>query len=218
VSQHYVHAPRVRPGREVIRVLVAEAAAMIRGGLVALLGLEDDLTVIAEVGRGDEILTAAQRWQPDVALIDADLPGLDGLSAARQLRSHMPDCRLLITICPSRPGTVRRALDAGIDSFVMKDAPPEHLADAVRKAAAGERVFNPELALAAVRDGVSPLTLRQAEVLLLTAQGASPQEIAARLHLSSGTVRNYLTCVVRKLNARNRMDAVRIAKEAGWLS
>jgi two-component system response regulator DesR len=200
-----------------IRVLIAEDAAMVRGALVALLALEDDLDVIAEVGRGDEIVPAAQRWTPDVAVIDVGLPGLDGLSAAAQLRDRVPGCRVLILTGLSRPGTLRRVLDADIDGFLMKDAPPQQLADAVRKVALREPVFHPGLALAAWGDTANPLTLREAEVLLLSAEGAGPREIAQRLHLSTGTVRNYLTIIVDKLNARNRIDAVRIAQDAGWL-
>lgn len=190
---------------------------MIRGALVALLGMEDDLDVIAEVGRGDEIVPAALKWTPDVAVIDVDLPGLDGLSAAGQLRDCVPGCRVLILTGLSRPGILRRALDSGIDGFLVKDAPADQLAEAVRKVAVREPTFDPGLALAAWASGANPLTLREAEVLLLTGEGAGPREIATRLYLSAGTVRNYLTTIVDKLNARNRMDAVRIAEMAGWL-
>jgi two-component system response regulator DesR len=214
-----LRARGVRLGRQraVIRILIAEDATMIRGALIALLTLEDDLDVIAEVGRGDEIVPAAQRWIPDVAVIDVDLPGLDGLTAAKQLRSKVPDCRVLILTGLGLPGTLRRAMDAEIGGFLRKDAPPAQLADAVRKVAAREHAFDPGLALAAWVNGSNPLTLREAEILLLAAEGTDPREIGTRLHLSAGTVRNYLTTIVDKLNARNRIDAVRIAQEAGWL-
>lgn len=190
---------------------------MIRGALVALLELEGDLSVVAEAGRGDEIVSAALECKPNVAIIDVGLPGLDGVDAVGQLRKNLPECRVLILTGLGRPGTLRRALAAEVDGFLMKDAPPDQLADAVRKVVAGQSVFDPELALAAWGSGKNPLTLREAEMLRLTAEGADPREIATRLYLSTGTVRNYLTSAVDKLNARNRMDAIRIAQEAGWL-
>lgn len=200
-----------------IRILLAEDMHMVRGALVALLNLEDDLKVIAELERGDQILSAAREYRPDVAIIDIDLPGMDGLSAAKLLHERMPDCRALILTSLGRPGTLRRAMSAHVAGFLLKDAPPSDLAQAVRKVVAGQRVIDPQLALAAWGGTESPLTSREAEVLQLAAQGSEPQEISAQLRLSVGTVRNYLTTTVTKLNARNRVDAIRIARESGWL-
>ncbi|MGW4564620.1 response regulator [Streptomyces sp. NPDC004561] len=200
-----------------IRILLAEDMHMVRGALVALLGLEDDLNVVVELERGDEILSAAREHRPDVAIIDIDLPGLDGLSAAALLHERLPDCRTLILTSLGRPGTLRRAMSAHVSGFLLKDAPPGDLAQAVRRVAAGQRVVDPQLALAAWGGSESPLTTRETEVLQLAARGTEPQEIADQLHLSTGTVRNYLTTAVTKLNARNRVDAIRIARDACWL-
>ncbi|MFF9770276.1 response regulator [Streptomyces sp. NPDC014636] len=200
-----------------IRILLAEDMDLIRGALVALLGLEDDLEVVAQVERGDKILSAALETRPDVAIIDIGLPGLDGLSAAALLAEELPSCPTLILTSLGRPGVLRRALDAKVSGFLPKDASPQDLAEAVRRIVAGHRAIDPELALAAWDSVESPLTDREKEVLRLTAQGDEAPEIASRLHLSTGTVRNYLTSVVTKLNARNRVDAVRIAHESGWL-
>jgi two-component system response regulator DesR len=200
-----------------IRILLAEDMHMVRGALVALLNLEDDLNVIAELDRGDQILSAAREHRPDVAIIDIDLPGLDGLSAAELLQERLPECRTLILTGLGRPGTLRRAMSARVAGFLLKDAPPSELAQAVRRIVAGQRVIDPQLALAAWGGTDSPLTTREAEVLRLAAQGLEPQEIAKQLRLSVGTVRNYLTTVVTKLSARNRVDAIRIARESGWL-
>jgi two-component system response regulator DesR len=194
----------------VIRILLAEDMNMVRGALVALLNLEDDLKVVREVERGDEILAAALEAKPDIAIIDIDLPGLDGLSAAVQIHEHLPECRTLILTSLGRPGTLRRALAAQVSGYLLKDDSPEELASAVRRVAAGQRVIDSELALAAWSGLESPLTDRETEVLRLA-------EIAKELYLTPGTVRNYLTTVVAKLNARNRVDAIRIAREAGWL-
>jgi two-component system response regulator DesR len=200
-----------------IRILLAEDMHMVRGALVALLGLEDDLEVVAEVERGDVILETALRTRPDVAVIDIDLPGLDGLSAAASVAEALPSCRTVILTCLGRPGTLRKALAAQVAGFILKDAPPEQLANAIREVAAGRRAIDPHLALSAFDSGENPLTMREADVLRIAADGAAAQEIAAALCLSVGTVRNYLTTVVNKLNARNRVDAIRIAKEGGWL-
>ncbi|MET9850560.1 DNA-binding response regulator [Streptomyces ossamyceticus] len=200
-----------------IRILLAEDMHMVRGALVALLALEGDLTVVAEVERGDRIVATALEHQPDVAIIDVDLPGLDGLSAAAQLAQQLPSCRTLILTSLGRPGTLRKALAAQVGGFLLKDAPPDRLADAVRDVAAGKRVIDPQLALAALDNGENPLTPRETEVLRLAADGAEAADIARLLFLSVGTVRNYLTTVVTKLNARNRVDAIRVARESGWL-
>ncbi|MDW8804012.1 response regulator transcription factor [Streptomyces scabiei] len=200
-----------------IRILLAEDMHMVRGALVALLTLEDDLTVVAEVERGDRILPTALECVPDVAVIDVDLPGLDGLSAAAQLAQQLPSCRTLILTSLGRPGTLRKALAAQVGGFLLKDAPPDRLAGAVRDVVAGKRVIDPQLALAAFDNGENPLTPRETEVLRMAADGAEAADIASRLFLSVGTVRNYLTTVVTKLNARNRVDAIRVARESGWL-
>ncbi|MFC4497380.1 DNA-binding response regulator [Streptomyces ovatisporus] len=200
-----------------IRILLAEDMHMVRGALVALLDLEDDFEVVCELERGDEVVAAALDKRPDVAVIDIDLPGLDGLSAASMLHERMPECRTLILTSLGRPGTLRRALAARVSGYLLKDAPPKELAAAVRRVAAGHRAVDPQLALAAWGGTDSPLTDRETEVLRLAAEGAEAPEIASLLHLSTGTVRNYLTTVVTKMNARNRVDAIRIARESGWL-
>ncbi|WP_248966370.1 response regulator transcription factor [Sphaerisporangium perillae] len=200
-----------------IRVLLAEDMHMIRAALTALLRLESDLEVVAEVTRGDEIVPAALRVRPDVAIVDIGLPVLDGITAATQLREVLPSCRILVLTAMGQPGQVRRALSVGIEAFLVKDAPGDRLADAIRRTAAGLRVLDAELVASAMEHGESPLTPREATVLREAARGASAEEIAARLHLSAGTVRNYLTGAITKTGARNKIDAVRIAEDAGWL-
>ncbi|GGK46080.1 DNA-binding response regulator [Planomonospora parontospora subsp. parontospora] len=200
-----------------IRVLLAEDMHMIRSALVALLRLESDIEVVVEVVRGDEIVPAALRTRPDVAVLDIDLPALDGITAASELRERLPGCRVLILTALGRPGEVRRALAGGIEAFLVKDAPGDRLADAIRRTAQGLRVLDPELVTAAMEYGASPLTAREREVLAEAARGAPAEEIAARLHLSAGTVRNYLTGAVGKTGARNKVDAIRIAQDAGWI-
>ncbi|MFD4376428.1 DNA-binding response regulator [Streptomyces sp. NPDC058486] len=200
-----------------IRILLAEDMNMVRGALVALLDLEGDMKVVCELERGDEILDAALRVRPDIAIIDIDLPGLDGLSAAMQIHEHLPECRTLMLTSLGRPGTLRRALSAQVSGYLLKDDSPKELASAVRRVVAGQRVIDAQLAVAAWNGLESPLTDRETEVLRLAAEGSEASEIAAELYLSTGTVRNYLTAVVMKLNARNRVDAIRIARDAGWL-
>ncbi|MCX4748876.1 response regulator transcription factor [Kitasatospora sp. NBC_01287] len=197
--------------------MLAEDMNMVRGALVALLNLEPDIEVVGEVASGDEIVPRALDWRPDVAIVDIDLPGIDGLTAAGQLNKQLPSCRTLILTSLGRPGNLRRAVAAQVAGFILKDAPPDRLAEAVRGVAAGRRVIDPQLALAAWDSVENPLTTRESEVLRLAAGGAEVAEIAASLYLSAGTVRNYLTTAVTKLNARNRVDAIRIASEAGWL-
>lgn len=200
-----------------IRVLLAEDMHMVRGALVALLNLEPDIDVVVEVASGDEIVPTARRTVPDVAVIDIDLPGKDGLTAAAELHAELPACRTLILTSLGRPGTLRRALSARVGGFLLKDASPRELADAIRSVAVGRRVVDSQLALAAWDSTDCPLTARELEVLRLAAGGADTMEIASRLFLSVGTVRNYLTASVSKLNARNRVDAIRIARESGWV-
>ena len=190
---------------------------MIRGALVALIELEPDLSVVAAVGRGDRILPTALEHRPDVAIIDIDLPVMDGLVAAALLHERLPSCRTLILTNLGRPGTLRRALASHVSGYMLKDAPPEQLARGIRDVAAGRRVIDPQLAVSAWDGSQSPLSPREQEVLRIAAGGAEPAEIATALHLTIGTVRNYLTTIVTKLNARNRVDAIRAAYDAGWL-
>jgi two-component system response regulator DesR len=198
-------------------VLLAEDMNMVRGALVALLNLESDIDVVAEVASGDQILPQAREHRPHVAVIDIDLPGKDGLTAAAELGQHLPECRTLILTSLGRPGTVRRALDAKVTGFMLKDAPSDKLANAVRQVAVGRRVIDSELALSAWETEECPLTPREIEILRLAARGATVADIAAELFLSPGTVRNYLGTVVTKVNARNRVDAIRIATDSAWL-
>ncbi|MFF1397833.1 DNA-binding response regulator [Streptomyces sp. NPDC058287] len=200
-----------------VRILLAEDVHMIQGALVALLQLEPDLHVVSTVDRGDAIVAAALESKPDVAVIDIDLPGIDGLTAAAELHERLPSCRTLILTSLGRPGTLRRALSAQVSGFLLKDSPPSQLALAVRSVATGRRVVDPQLALSAWDSPENPLSPRELEVLRLAARGAEAAEIAGCLYLSKGTVRNYLTAIVGKLGARNRIDAIRIAEEAGWL-
>ena len=200
-----------------IRVLVAEDMRILRDTLVAVLGLETDIEVVAQVADGDAIVPAALKERPDVAVVDIDLPGIDGLTAAARLREQHPDCRVLILTVLGRPGNLRRALAAGVAGFLPKETPAGELVAAVRRVAAGEKVIDTHLAVAALEVADNPLSAREVEVLRRFAGGAGPTEIAAAMFLSYGTVRNYLASAVTKLGARNRVDAVRIAAEAGWL-
>ena len=201
-----------------IRVLLAEDQSMVRGALAALLGMEPDLEVVGEVARGDEVVAMAERLHPDVALLDIEMPGLDGLSAAAVLRTRLPDCRVLILTTFRRPGYLRRAMEVGAAGFLLKDAPASQLAGAIRRAAAGERVVDPAFAIAALSEGGSPLTDREREVLTQSTTSATIADIAGRLNLSEGTVRNHLSAAIQKVGARNRGEAARIAREKGWLS
>lgn len=200
-----------------IRVLLAEDQHMIRAALVALLELEPDLEVVAEVSNGNDIIGTLKDTGPDIAIIDIDLPGRDGLSVVAEIHRLELDCRILMLTNSSQPGTVRRALDVRVDGYMLKDAPPEKLAGALRQIQAGGRYVDGELALSAMDAERTPLTARELEVLRLAATGLGVDEIASQLVLSPGTVGNHLTNVVNSLNARNRVDAIRIATEAGWM-
>lgn len=200
-----------------IRLLLADDQALVRGAVAALLDLETDLDVVAQVGRGDEVVDAVREHRADVALLDVEMPGLDGVAAAAALRDQVPACRSLIVTTFGRPGYLRRALDAGASGFVVKDTPAEQLADAVRRVHSGLRVVDPELAVASLTVGASPLTDREAHVLALAADGGTVAGIAAEAYLSEGTVRNYLSSSIGKTGARTRAEAVRIARENGWL-
>ncbi|MFJ5192974.1 response regulator [Streptomyces sp. NPDC088394] len=201
----------------VIRLLLAEDQSMVREALAALLGLEPDIEVVAQVARGDEVLAAAHEHDIDVALLDIEMPGMTGIDAAALLRRELPAVKVVVVTTFGRPGYLRRAMESGADAFLVKDAPASQLAAAVRKVLAGERVIDPTLAAAALADGASPLTERERDVLRTAADGSTNAEIAAALHLSQGTVRNYLSMAIQKLAARNRAEAVRIAREKGWL-
>jgi two-component system response regulator DesR len=200
-----------------IRVLLAEDQAMVRGALAALLALEGDIEIVAEVARGDEVVPAALIAQPDVALLDIEMPGCDGLTAAADLHAKLPTCRVLILTTFGRPGYLRRAMESGVVGFLLKDAPATQLAGAIRRAMAGERVVDPALATAALSEGSNPLTDRERDVLAAATRGASIADIAASLYLSEGTVRNYLSVAMQKLGARNRIEAAHIAEQKGWL-
>jgi two-component system, NarL family, response regulator DesR len=200
-----------------IRLLLADDQALVRGALAALLDLETDLEVVAQVGRGDEVLAAARSGQVDVALLDVEMPGLDGISVAAELRRALPSCRSLIVTTFGRPGYLRRALDAGASGFVVKDTPAEQLADAVRRVHRGLRVVDPELAIESLAVGTSPLTERERDVLVAAAQGGTVADIARGTFLSEGTVRNYLSAAMGKTGARTRAEAARIAQDNGWL-
>jgi two-component system response regulator DesR len=201
----------------VIRVLLAEDQGMVRGALASLLGLEPDIEVVAQVARGDEVLAAAQSVDPDVALLDIEMPGATGLEALAELRGALPGCRILILTTFGRPGYLRRAMETGASGFLLKDAPAQELASAIRRAVAGERVVDPGLAAAALSEGESPLTAREHEVLAASRNYATVADIAGALYLSPGTVRNHLSTVMQKLDARNRAEALKLAEEKGWL-
>jgi two-component system, NarL family, response regulator DesR len=201
----------------VIGVLIAEDQAMVRGALVSLLALEDDIEVTAEVGRGDEVVAAARRAAPDVALLDIGLPGIDGLEVAAALHAELPDVRVLMLTTFNRPGYLRRAMEAGAAGFLLKDAPAHELARAIRAAAAGERVVDPGLAAAALSQGENPLTAREQEVLAAARRHGTVAELATALHLSAGTTRNHLSAIMQKLDVHSRIEAIRVAEERGWL-
>ena len=200
-----------------VRVLLAEDQAMVRGALSALLSLEEDVEIVAEVSRGDEVLPAALDVFPDVALLDIEMPGGDGLSAAAQLNERLPACRVVILTTFGRAGYLKRAMEAGALGFMLKDAAASELASAIRRVADGERVVDPGLAAAALSEGGNPLTERERDVLSASADGATIGDVAAELYLSEGTVRNYLSTAIKKLGVRNRVEAARLAERKGWL-
>ena len=198
-------------------MLIAEDMRILRDTLVTVLGLEADIEVVAEVTDGTAVVPAALSAKPDVAVIDIDLPGIDGITAARELREQCPDCRVLILTVLAKPGNLRRAMAAQVSGFLPKETPAGDLVRAIRRIAAGERVIDHQVALSALEVPENPLSPREVEVLRRYSAGAGPAEIASAMYLSYGTVRNYLAASVTKLGARNRVDAVRIAAEAGWL-
>ena len=200
-----------------IRVLLAEDQAMVGGALAALLSREADIEVVAEVARGDTVVEAALSSRPDVALLDIEMPGGGGLEAAQALHTALPSCRVVMLTTFGRSGYLRRAMESGAVGFLLKDAPAKDLAVALRRVVAGERVVDPDLAVASLSEGANPLTSREREVLSASLFGASLADIAARLSLSEGTVRNHLSAAMQKLGAQNRMEAARLAEQKGWL-
>lgn len=200
-----------------IRVLLAEDSVILRDTLLAVLDLQDDITVVAAVGTGSEIVPAARAQNPDVAVLDLDLPELDGVSAAALLATEVPRCRVLILTALAQPANLRAALNARVAGFLAKDTSAQQLIDAIRRIARGERVVESNLALAALDAAVNPLTDRERDVLRLHASGMDPRDIAAHLFLSYGTVRNYLASATIKLDARNRTHAAIIANKNRWL-
>ena len=200
-----------------IRVLIAEDQALLRQALADILAREADIEVVAQVGRGDEVLAAAQRSAPDVALMDIEMPGQDGISVVAELAREFPTCRVLILTVFNRPGYLRRALDHGAAGFILKDASPAELASAIRRVANGERVIDPGLAVAALEDGQNPLTAREQEILALSDKGSTAGEVGVSLGISEGTVRNHLSVAIQKMQARTKTEAARAAREKGWL-
>jgi two-component system response regulator DesR len=200
-----------------IRLLIADDQALVRGALAALLQLEDDLDVVVEVSRGDEVVAAALEHRPDVALLDVEMPGIDGLAAARLLKQAMPSCQVLMVTTFGRPGYLKQAMSAGASGFVVKDTPARQLADAVRRVHSGLRVVDPTLAAESLTQGDSPLTDREGEVLQAARAGGTVADIAGMLFLSEGTVRNHLSSAIGKTGARTRAEAVRVAIDNGWL-
>ncbi len=200
-----------------IRILLAEDQAMVRGALAALLHLEPDLEVVAEVSEGNQVLPAAMKYRPDIALLDIEMPGGDGLDAAQALHQTLPACRIAILTTFGRSGYLRKAVESGAVGFLLKDAPADQLAIAIRRMMKGERVIDPDLAIAALSEGENPLTGRERDVLIASLDGVSVADIARQLYLSEGTVRNHLSTAIQKLNARNRMEAAHLAMEKGWI-
>ncbi len=200
-----------------IRVLLAEDQAMVRGALAALLRLESDFEVVAEVSEGNQVLPAALRSRPDVALLDIEMPNGSGLSAAQALHTGLPGCRIVILTTFGRSGYLRRAMESGASGFLLKDAPANDLAKAIRRVLRGERVVDADLALSALSEGENPLTQRECDVLRASLAGASIADIASQLYLSEGTVRNHISAAIQKLNAHNRMEAAQLAKGKGWI-
>ena len=200
-----------------VRVLLAEDQAMVRGAIAALLALEEDIEIVAEASRGDEVVAHALQSGPDVALLDVEMPGGDGLDAAAALRENLPSCRVIILTTFGRAGYLKRAMENGAAGFLLKDAPSSELAKAIHRVMRGERVVDPDLAAQALSAGDNPLTEREREVLAASEGGATIEDVAARLYLSEGTVRNYLSAAIKKLGTRNRVEAARLAQRKGWL-
>lgn len=200
-----------------IRVILAEDQAMVRGALASLLGLEPDIEVVGEAADGEAAVAVAVQELPDIALLDIEMPVMDGLSASAKITSQVPGCRVMILTTFGRPGYLRTAMEAGAVAFLVKDSPARELAAAIRRVHAGERVIDPGLAAAALSAGPNPLSARERDVLAAAVDGSTIGDIARHLHLSEGTVRNYLSSAIQKTHARNRIEAVQRAKSQGWL-
>lgn len=200
-----------------IRILLAEDQHLIRGALLALISLEPDMQVVADLDSGDDVVATARRLRPDVAVLDIEMPGTDGLTAAARLSTELPETKVLILTGLGHPGHLSRALEAHVGGFMRKNAPSEELADAVRRVAKGQRFLDPALVETALQAGANPLTEREADVLRAAADGGTTTEIGRALFLSPATVRNYLSNAISKLDARNRIDAIRIARQSGWI-
>lgn len=202
---------------ETIRVVLADDQALVRGALAALLSLEEGIAVVGEAGRGDELVELVRKTRPDIALIDIEMPGLDGIAATKQITAACPEVACLIVTTFGRPGYLQRALGAGARGFIVKETPAEQLADAVRSVHAGQRVVDPALAAESLFSGANPLTDREREVLTLALEGGRILDIARAVHLSAGTVRNHLSSAIGKMGAETRVEAARRANELGWL-
>ncbi|MEU4233118.1 response regulator transcription factor [Nonomuraea sp. NPDC026600] len=200
-----------------IRVILAEDQGMVRGALASLLGLEPDIEVVGEAADGEAAVAVALQERPDIALLDIEMPVMDGLSAGARITAQVPGCRVMILTTFGRPGYLRTAMEAGAVAFLVKDSPARELAAAIRRVHAGERVIDPGLAAAALSAGPNPLSARERDVLAAAADGSTIGDIARHLHLSEGTVRNYLSSAIQKTHARNRIEAVQRAKTQGWL-
>ncbi|GII65947.1 DNA-binding response regulator [Sphaerisporangium krabiense] len=200
-----------------IRVILAEDQAMVRGALASLLGLEPDIEVVGEAATGEEAVAVAVAARPDIALLDIEMPVLDGIAAAARILGQAPGCRVMILTTFGRPGYLRRAMEAGASAFLVKDSPAKELAAAIRRVLRGERVIDPGLAAAALSAGPNPLSGRERDVLRAASDGSTIMDISRRLHLSEGTVRNYLSAAIQKTHARNRIEAVQRAEAQGWL-
>jgi two-component system response regulator DesR len=200
-----------------IKILLAEDQGMVQDALATLLDMEEDMEVVARLASGDRVVRAATALHPDVALLDIEMPGMDGLTAATELHRVMPECKILILTTFDRPGYLRRAMQAGAAGFMVKDGPVEALAQAIRGILEGKQVIDPALAAIALRTEPDPLSPRERDVLAAAAGGSSVAGIAAQLFLSEGTVRNYLSSAIQKVGAHNRLEAIRIAEQKGWL-
>lgn len=200
-----------------IRVVLADDQALVRGALAALLSLEEGIDVVGQTGRGEELVRLVEELHPDVALVDIEMPGMDGIEATRQIAAAYPEVACLIVTTFGRPGYLQRALDAGARGFVVKETPAEQLADMVRAVHAGQRVIDPALATEALFSGANPLTEREREILRLALDGGTVADIAARVYLSEGTVRNHLSAAIGKMGVRTRAEAARAARDLGWL-
>lgn len=200
-----------------IRIVIAEDQRMLRGALASLLDLEDDIEVVGQVGDGEEALALIARLEPDVCLMDIEMPAKSGLDVAEELKRRHLNCRVIILTTFGRPGYFERAVKAGVQGYLLKDEPSERLAAAIRNVMRGEREISPELAFAVIREEDNPLTEREREILKLAAEGRTANEIASALYLSYGTVRNYLSSIMNKLEARTRIEAIEIARSKGWL-